>query len=45
MMSNQILLILQNTKDKLNYYTLHRNCLNALKKIGELITNYKIKES
>ncbi len=45
MISNQIITILQNTKDKLNYYSLHRNCLDALKKIGDILNDFKIKES
>lgn len=45
MICKQILAILQNTRDKLNYYSLHRNCLNALKKIGEILDEFKVKES
>jgi hypothetical protein len=31
------MLILRNTFNKINYFLLHRNCLNTLKKICEIL--------
>ena len=36
---------MENTKEKANYYGLHRSCLNVLKAIADTLNTFKVKES
>ena len=37
--------LLQKTKEKVNQYGLHKECLRGLKKIAECLNNFKMKEA